>query len=134
MEPLTTYERMKRMYAHQEADRVPIIDSPWGATIERWQSEGMPVDVHFSEYFGFDRYEHVPINMGLIPGMVCPTSRVDVNLDGKVDFRDFALMGRSWSGDDPAMDIIPLERRDGKVDAHDLEALGDSWLTDFEQP
>jgi subtilisin family serine protease len=62
------------------------------------------------------------------------TSRVDVNLDGRVDFRDFALMGRSWSGDDPATDIIPIERRDGKVDAHDLEALGDSWLTHFGRP
>ena len=33
--------------------------------------------------------------------------------DGRVDFRDFALMGRSWSGDDPATDISPIERRDG---------------------
>jgi hypothetical protein len=62
------------------------------------------------------------------------TTRVDVNLDGKVDFRDFALMGRSWSEDDPQTDIIPIERRDGAVDAHDLEALGESWLTRFGRP
>jgi len=36
---MTSRERFARMYAHQEADRVPVIDSPWGATIERWQSE-----------------------------------------------------------------------------------------------
>jgi uroporphyrinogen decarboxylase len=37
MAELTTHERVKRMYEHGEADRVPITDSPWGATIERWQ-------------------------------------------------------------------------------------------------
>jgi uroporphyrinogen decarboxylase len=41
-EPLTTHERYARVYAHQEPDRIPVIDSPWGATIERWQREGMP--------------------------------------------------------------------------------------------
>ena len=28
MTELTTHERMRRMYAHQEADRVPVTDSP----------------------------------------------------------------------------------------------------------
>ena len=32
---MTTQERMTRMYQHREADRVPIIDSPWGSTIAR---------------------------------------------------------------------------------------------------
>lgn len=36
-------------------------------TIKRWQREGMPVDCHFDDFFGFDRYECVPINMGLLP-------------------------------------------------------------------
>ena len=32
MGKLTTYERMKRMYEHREADRVPIFDTPWSST------------------------------------------------------------------------------------------------------
>ena len=55
MTEMTSRERFARMYAHREADRVPVIDSPWEATIERWQSEGMPKDVDYSDFFGLDR-------------------------------------------------------------------------------
>jgi uroporphyrinogen decarboxylase len=53
---MNSHERFKRMYAHQEADRVPVIDSPWGATIERWQQEGMPANVDYVDYFDLDRF------------------------------------------------------------------------------
>lgn len=62
MDRMTTYERVKRMYAHQEADRVPITDSPWGATIERWQREGMPEDVSFVDFFGLDHFAHIGVD------------------------------------------------------------------------
>jgi uroporphyrinogen decarboxylase len=54
MTELTSKERFTKIYAHQEADRIPIIDSPWGATIERWQREGMPKDINYVDYFGLD--------------------------------------------------------------------------------
>ena len=54
MPEMTSRERFARMFDHREADRVPIIDSPWGATIERWHREGMPADVSFVDYFGLD--------------------------------------------------------------------------------
>jgi uroporphyrinogen decarboxylase len=54
MECMTTRERFERMYEHRDADRVPIIDSPWPATVARWQSEGMPADVSFVDFFGLD--------------------------------------------------------------------------------
>ncbi len=47
------------MFDHREADRVPIVDSPWRATIERWQREGMPEDVSYVDYFDLDRIGHV---------------------------------------------------------------------------
>jgi len=53
---MSTHERVARMYAHQEADRILITDSPWRTTIERWQREGMPEDVHYVDYFGLDRF------------------------------------------------------------------------------
>jgi len=31
-----------------------IIDSPWEATIERWQREGMPKHISYVDYFGLD--------------------------------------------------------------------------------
>ena len=54
MTKLTTQERFARMYEHKEADRVPIIDLPWSATIERWHKEGMPENIRFEDYFGID--------------------------------------------------------------------------------
>jgi uroporphyrinogen decarboxylase len=51
---VTSKERFTRIFAHQEADRIPIIDSPWSATIERWHSEGMPADTSFIDYFDLD--------------------------------------------------------------------------------
>ena len=43
------------MYEHREADRVPITNYPWGATVERWQREGMPVGMDYADYFGLDK-------------------------------------------------------------------------------
>ncbi len=59
MDELTTHARMARMYAHQEADRVPITDSPWAATIRRWQREGMPEAVSYVDFFGLDKIAHI---------------------------------------------------------------------------
>jgi uroporphyrinogen decarboxylase len=54
MTRLTSHDRFTRIFAHQEADRIPIIDEPWDATIERWQREGLPPDVSFIDYFDLD--------------------------------------------------------------------------------
>ena len=61
MEPLTSHERFRRMFAHQDADRIPIIDSPWEATIERWQNEGMPKGQNYVDYFGLDKFLHLKL-------------------------------------------------------------------------
>jgi len=56
---MKTHERFARMFAHEEADRVPIIDSPWEATIERWRREGMPGDADYVDYFGLDHVSYI---------------------------------------------------------------------------
>ena len=55
MKELTSRERFLRMFSHQTADRIPIMDSPWDATIARWRSEGMPETVDWADFFGLDR-------------------------------------------------------------------------------
>jgi uroporphyrinogen decarboxylase len=62
MVQLTSHERFARMYAHQEADRIPVTDSPWGATIERWQREGMPQDVSYEQFFDLDKIAHIGVD------------------------------------------------------------------------
>ncbi len=62
MTEMTSHERFQRMFAHQEADRIPIIDSPWDATIERWKREGMPAEASYVDYFGLDKIASIHVN------------------------------------------------------------------------
>lgn len=62
MQPMTSHERFSRMFEHKEADRIPVIDDPWDATIERWQAEGMPADVSFVDYFDLDRVAMIMVD------------------------------------------------------------------------
>jgi uroporphyrinogen decarboxylase len=59
---MTSHERFKRTYQHRQADRVPIVDSLWGATIERWRREGMPADVDWVDYFGLDHVGRIAVD------------------------------------------------------------------------
>ncbi len=63
MEKMTTHERVRRMFEHKEADRIPITDSPWSSTIERWNSEGMPKDVSYVDYFGLDAINYFGVDI-----------------------------------------------------------------------
>ena len=58
MTDMTTQERIRRMYAHKEADRIPIMDSPWPETIRRWVDEGMTTE-DYVEYFDLDRTAYI---------------------------------------------------------------------------
>ena len=59
---MTSRERFARMYAHKEADRVPIIDSPWQGTILRWRKEGLG-DTDWVEFFDIDRVATISIDI-----------------------------------------------------------------------
>jgi uroporphyrinogen decarboxylase len=56
---MTTHERVKRMYEHGEADRVPVTDDPWPSTLERWRREGMPRGADYADYLGMDRFRSI---------------------------------------------------------------------------
>jgi len=47
-------ERVKRILEHKEADRIPIHDNPWQATVERWRKEGLPSWISPADYFGYE--------------------------------------------------------------------------------
>ena len=51
------------MYAHQEADRVPIMEKVWDGTIRRWEREGMPAGMDWRDYFDVDKVAHVRIDI-----------------------------------------------------------------------
>jgi uroporphyrinogen decarboxylase len=51
---MTSRDRILKVFKHQEPDHVPIQDSVWGATIDRWRKEGLPQDVNIDDYFGYE--------------------------------------------------------------------------------
>jgi len=50
------------MFEHREADRVPIIDSPWQGTLNRWQKEGMPASADWRDFFDVDKAESISVD------------------------------------------------------------------------
>lgn len=46
--------RIRMALEHQQADRIPIHDSPWRATLSRWHQEGLPEEIPVEEYFGYE--------------------------------------------------------------------------------
>ena len=59
---MTSYERFKRMYEHTNADRIPVIDTPWKTTIERWHREGMPKGVSYVDFFDLDKVADISVD------------------------------------------------------------------------
>ena len=60
---MTAQERFARMFEHREADRIPIIDSPWNSTLRRWHAEGMPEGVDWRDYFAVDKVAGISVDM-----------------------------------------------------------------------
>lgn len=68
---MTTRERMLRTYRHQEIDRILMVDSAWEGTVHRWRREGLPANVSWEDYFGFDGIVRVlPNNSPRYPSRV----------------------------------------------------------------
>lgn len=59
MVKLTERERILRAYKKQEIDRIPMLDLPWAGTLRRWKQEGLPENVTWEDFFGFDKWIRV---------------------------------------------------------------------------
>ena len=55
MTEMTSRERILRAFRHEEVDRLPMVDSAWAGTVQRWEREGLPAGVDWETYFGFDK-------------------------------------------------------------------------------
>lgn len=51
---MTSRERVLLALSHEEADRIPLHDSPWVSAIERWHGEGLPEETNPAEYFDYE--------------------------------------------------------------------------------
>jgi uroporphyrinogen decarboxylase len=61
---MSSRERVQTAIARRVPDRVPIQDSPWSATVRRWEDEGLPLGKSPADHFG---YEIVSIHADLSP-------------------------------------------------------------------
>jgi len=93
MPEMTSHDRFSAMFEHREADRVPIIDSPWGATIERWHSEGMPENVPWAEFFGVDRVAGI----GVDNSPRYPVKTVEETDEYRIYTTSWGVTLRNWS-------------------------------------
>lgn len=70
---MNSRERFVRCNLFQDVDHAPFVEiAVWPQTIERWLKEGLPCDVepnflNGNEFFGFERWEYIPLSVGMIP-------------------------------------------------------------------
>ena len=71
---MTPRERFLACNRFENVDHAPFVEiAMWGQTVERWLAEGMPRDVDTAfymdgnEFFGFERWEYLPLNADMIP-------------------------------------------------------------------
>ena len=89
---LTTHERVRRMLQHAEADRVPITDTPWAATLERWHNEGLPAKVNWAEYFELDRFAE----FGVDNSPRYPEQTVEETTDYRIHTNSWGATLKDW--------------------------------------
>ena len=66
---MTSRERFHATFEYGDPDRVFLMwFGMFNETRKRWLREGLPWDQHVDTYFGFDRFERIPINLGVFPG------------------------------------------------------------------
>ena len=52
-------ERVKRILAGEIPDRVPLFDTYWETTVERWHKEGLPLATSPNIFFGTDEIARI---------------------------------------------------------------------------
>ena len=62
-------ERFNAVLAFEKADRLPFMEFMfyWPETTERWVEEGMPAGADPVDFFGYDRFEWLPIDFNFVP-------------------------------------------------------------------
>ena len=105
---MTTRERVSRMYEHKEADRVPITDSPWGPTLDRWRREGLPEGVSWERYFGMDRFEGIwADNSPRFPGR-----KIEETDDWLITYSQWGATLKNWKKHGGVPEFLDFEVKD----------------------
>ena len=123
-------------YLHEAAS---IPNPPSGYTYDPNHDGSLTASLGVHEHWNDANNKQYTRNLGTGTGIELTTNTpgwTDLNYDGWVDFKDFAILANAWrshSGDtnwDANCDISSTPG-DGVIDEKDLYVLADNWLTDF---
>ena len=108
-------ERFLATMHYGERDRCPWWEMwYWADTIDEWQRQGLPADVHLEEYFGVDRREPVGVSLGLMPDFKRET--LEETQEYEVFRRSDGVICRQFKGDRsgrmPQWLRFPIESRE----------------------
>ena len=90
---MTPRERSLLALRHREPDRVPVSDSPWATTVDRWHREGLPVDETPASFFGYERAAQ-----GADLSFQFPCETLEERDDSKVERDAWGVVSRSLKG------------------------------------
>ena len=120
---MNSRDRIKLALQHREPDRVPIHDSPWAATVDRWRTEGLPSGVSPSDYFGYDMASYTADTSPQFPSEV-----LSENDDFIVERNSFGMIlknHRDYSTTPMVIDY-PCKKRDDWEKAEEARKAKDS--------
>lgn len=107
---MTSYERFKCVFDHKEPDRIPMRDGPWGPTIARWHKEGLPKNVGFGQFFGFENVAGI----GVDNGPRYPSRVVEQTDDYVISTTDWGATMKNWKHTASVPEFIDFTIKDRK--------------------
>jgi len=102
---MTQKERFARIFAHQEADRIPIIDIPWAGTLRRWHAEGLPSNIDWTDYFEIDQV--ATINVDISPRY--PKQRISEDETSYIETSEWGVTMRHFKQEDSTPDFLDFK-------------------------
>ena len=116
---MTSRERITLALQHKEADRVAIQDGPWGTTVKRWRSEGMPEGESPASLF---KYEMTSIGADL--SLRLPSEKIEETEDYTIAKNSNGVIHKNWknSASTPELLGFTIDSREAWEDhKHRLE-------------
>lgn len=93
---MNSRERFHATFRYGQPDRVFLLPQwTFNETRQRWLREGMPWDAHFNTYFGFDRFEGIPLDVGVFPPL--ETKIVEQTPQWSVVEDEFGGLTKRWT-------------------------------------
>jgi uroporphyrinogen decarboxylase len=105
---MTTRERMLRVMRHEEPDRLPMHDGPWGSTVARWHREGLPQGVSPARFFGWDHFVH----FGHDNSPQFPVRKIEETEEWVVTTSSWGATMKSWKARGGVPEFLDFEIKD----------------------